>query len=496
MNSTPAFNGPGIQNSQPMFNTNNNIQGVPHNNFTQPINSNIQGDPFNNAIQSVPIYNMQMTQQFTPNQIISQPMPSNGGLYLSQPNYVVTHHATPDHSSPNNNQYLYRMSSTSDEEELLGFDKDVAVTTTENPWQVVKTKTLKRRKIKKSDEPQAASTSNKFNVLNEQMEDTSEPNKDENASKAPKPPPIFVYGVINYAEMINKLRTLVDDKQYITKCLADNTIKINSDTPDTYRKLIKFMRDNNVVHHTYQPKEERAYRIVLKNLHHTTDVKDIKEELLRSGHKVRNIINGRNRITKEPINLFFVDLEPSDNNKEIYKLTNLNNRAIKIEPPKRIKGITQCMRCQQYGHSKTYCSRPYVCVKCGGPHNTTACKKTSDTPAKCALCNGAHPANYKGCEFYHKLLKPNNANNRLNIHHNANETPIGTTMAVPITHTQHPGQQSISYANITKTNTEQMTDINSIMSKFLEEFKNMFHQLIQQNSMVLNMLTTLVSKIQ
>jgi hypothetical protein len=35
------------------------------------------------------------------------------------------------------------------------------------------------------------------------------------------------------------------------------------------------------------------------------------------GHKVRNIINGRHRIIKQPLNIFFVDLEPASNNKDI-----------------------------------------------------------------------------------------------------------------------------------------------------------------------------------
>jgi hypothetical protein len=42
-------------------------------------------------------------------------------------------------------------------------------------------------------------------------------------------------------------------------------------------------------------------------------------------------------------------------------------------------------------------------------------KKPRDIPARCALCNGDHPANCKGCEYYHSLIRPNNANNRLNI---------------------------------------------------------------------------------
>ena len=79
------------------------------------------------------------------------------------------------------------------------------------------------------------------------------------------------------------------------------------------------MKEKNIIHHTYQPKEERSYRVAIKYLHHSVDVQDLKEEISRMGHTVRNINNARHRITKDPLNLFFVDLEPSGNNKDIIK---------------------------------------------------------------------------------------------------------------------------------------------------------------------------------
>jgi hypothetical protein len=44
------------------------------------------------------------------------------------------------------------------------------------------------------------------------------------------------------------------------------------------------------------------------------------EELNKKEHKVRNMINVKHRISKEPLPLFFVDLEPQNNNKELFNL--------------------------------------------------------------------------------------------------------------------------------------------------------------------------------
>jgi len=82
--------------------------------------------------------------------------------------------------------------------------------------------------------------------------------------------------------------------------LANNVIKINCVTPETYRKLVKFFKESNIFYRTYQLNEERTYRIVIKYLHRSTDTEDIRQELFEIRHNVRNIINAQNRTTKKP----------------------------------------------------------------------------------------------------------------------------------------------------------------------------------------------------
>lgn len=294
--------------------------------------------------------------------------------------------------------------------------------------------------------------------------------------------------------MVQKIKDVAEREEYHTKSLTNNVVKLSCGTPDTYRKMVRYFNEHNIYHHTYQLKQDRAYRVVIKYLHHSTNTEDIKNELLKLGHKVRNIINAQHRITKEPLNLFFVDLEPAANNKDIYNLRGLQNRVIEIEPPRTTKNrIIQCMRCQSYGHSKSYCNKPFVCVKCGGAHNTTTCKKTRETPAKCALCGGDHPANYKGCEHYQKIY---NINNRYHNRGNVLNPAINQIHTQPRIYTQPRIQnQYESYAQAAANNQNNNEDTASILTKFLEEFKNLFNQLMQQNSMVLNMISMLVNKV-
>jgi len=100
-------------------------------------------------------------------------------------------------------------------------------------------------------------TNNRYGLLtNETNEDSVDGNL--SSTKIQKPPPIFVHAVINYGEMIKRIRDLVEDEQYCTKSLANNVIKINCVTPETYRKLVRYLKDNNIFYDTYQLKKEMA----------------------------------------------------------------------------------------------------------------------------------------------------------------------------------------------------------------------------------------------
>jgi hypothetical protein len=84
--------------------------------------------------------------------------------------------------------------------------------------------------------------------------------------------------------MAEKLGEILEE-EYTTKCLADNTIKVNCGMPDNYRKLTTFLNGNKVIYHTYQLKE------ALNRATNQLKIK-IKEENDRSFH---NYITGLKR---------------------------------------------------------------------------------------------------------------------------------------------------------------------------------------------------------
>ena len=79
--------------------------------------------------------------------------------------------------------------------------------------------------------------------------------------------------------MMKYLAGTLEDEQYYCKTLPNETVKININSPDTYGRLVKPFQEDNILYHTYQITDERAYRVVLRNLHHSIPPHDIKEEL-------------------------------------------------------------------------------------------------------------------------------------------------------------------------------------------------------------------------
>ncbi|XP_036347858.1 putative uncharacterized protein DDB_G0271606, partial [Rhagoletis pomonella] len=89
---------------------------------------------------------------------------------------------------------------------------------------------------------------------------------------------------------------------------------------------------------------------------------------------------------KKPLSMFIVELKANPNNKEIYDIKYLFTTKIVFEPPRPKREIPQCANCQQYGHTKAYCRRRPVCIKCAGPHLSADCsRKTKSNDVKCAL---------------------------------------------------------------------------------------------------------------
>jgi hypothetical protein len=129
-------------------------------------------------------------------------------------------------------------------------------------------------------------------------------------------------------------------------------------------------------------------------------------------------------------------------------------------------------------------------------------------PAKCALCNGEHPASYKGCIVYKELQQrrrqPYNSRNNSQQQQPPPTNHHSQSINQPTPHpsTQIPRTQHHSYAEVAATNTgnipppnfpdtQQTSSIdNNVLTKFLEDFKCIINLLI---SLLTTVMTNLLN---
>lgn len=317
----------------------------------------------------------------------------------------------------------------------------------------------------------------------------TEQNSIENKRKdsVKRPPPIYVSDITNYENLIRHLNSISGSDTFKCKSTPNNTI-IYPSTPDLYRAIVKSFRDTNIRFHTYQLQEDKANRVVIRGLHHTTPVDAISTALVQLGFSVRSVVNVIS-YNKMPLPMFFVDLEHSDKNDEIYKLETLLHSVIRVEEPRRRRALVQCMRCQNYGHTKAYCNLVPRCVRCGESHSSTDCNKSRNTPAKCALCSGDHPSNYRGCRVHknlQNLRSPSSSEKR--------STNVPQSNLRPFTANDFPSlpksdnlpvfktvtENSKSYSNIVngEHSPEMWTTVQNTMSQFFIEIKNLITPLV------------------
>ena len=181
-------------------------------------------------------------------------------------------------------------------------------------------------------------TTNRFSSL---MEETTEEAPAQHTD--PKPPPIFISGAVNIKPLIELLNVIASNK-YLVKTLSNEQVRVQPTESSIYTTFIKALMENQTEFHTYKPRQDRSFRVVIQNLHPSTEIQDIKRAPVEKGHEFTNVSNAKQRSTNRPLPLHFIDLQPHCNNKEIYQITTLLITVVKIEASHVKRAFPQCMR--------------------------------------------------------------------------------------------------------------------------------------------------------
>lgn len=338
---------------------------------------------------------------------------------------------------------------------------------------------------------------NRFSPIAPIIEDDPMGNTNENENipeknQSPKPPPIFIQTQLNFNNFYLKIKQLTGSSGFECKS-STKGLKLQTYSSDSYRTVINYLKENNASFHSYQFKELKAFRVVIRNLHPTIDVSFIKEELLNSGFSTRNIMPVTHKSTKTPLPIFFVDLEPGPTNADIFKITSLCFTKVKIKPAHPKKDIPQCHRCQAYGHTRSYCNHAPRCVRCGLDHESVECTKDRSSPAKCALCHGSHPASYKGCKTHIDLKKKLSQSKNItwnNKNHDPKTSRVNNQDLPQPTYSQNfpPLNNEAPLPHSQTNNINPNQDLTTQLSSFINDLKALINPLV-------SLLTTVIEKL-
>lgn len=180
----------------------------------------------------------------------------------------------------------------------------------------------------------------------------------------------------------------------------------------------------------------------------------------------------------------------------VYKIRYLLHRKITVEEPRKRNAPVQCMNCQEFGHTKSFCTLPSVCVICGDLHKSSNCNKAKndDKIKKCSNCGGDHTANYRGCPVFTTLKRNLNPNWKQSIY-----AAKQTTKNFPEVKSK---QGSDSYASVVKSNgiqhatNDQMTagtdtlveTLINTLNNFMSSMQNTLQELVRNQNMLMQIL--------
>ena len=218
-----------------------------------------------------------------------------------------------------------------------------------------------------------------------------------------KNPPIVLKGIAKSHEQIVKEIKNYIKKGFYLKYSARSTLIYIQDYNEYKMYKNKLAEDENIEFHTYTTSKEKTHAFVLRGLQGDPTPDEIKEDIEENhGIYIKNIYKMKTKY--KPLYLLITDNDVT--------LKELQNKVkyilftkIEWEGRRNEREITQCRRCQTWGHAASNCHRKPRCVKCAQEHYSHSCELPINGEVKCANCNGEHTASNLECPIYIMRLK-------------------------------------------------------------------------------------------
>lgn len=96
---------------------------------------------------------------------------------------------------------------------------------------------------------------------------------------------------MKFSDLVRTLQEILVTDKFITATLPDEVNKVTTYDIDDYRLLVRELGKREIKFFTYQLKVDRAFKIVIRNVHHSIPARNIKQALSELRFNCHNVVN-------------------------------------------------------------------------------------------------------------------------------------------------------------------------------------------------------------
>lgn len=248
-----------------------------------------------------------------------------------------------------------------------------------------------------------------------------------------KPPPIILHMVVTeHKKMVEYL------KKYAINSFAlkytRERVHIQAETMEDFQSITTALdKENNMPYHTFTTRDQQQNTYVAKGLPADATEDEITEELSQK----YNLAPARcTKMKNTRRTVFVISFKNEITLKHLEKARCIAYTRVSWERYVNAKRLSQCHRCQEWGHATRNCRVNPRCLICANSHLTVDCKLKGSTDSdgvKCANCGDKHPANSIDCPVYKKKIEWLDSRKRTNqpATNNKRPPPIASSASFP-----------------------------------------------------------------
>lgn len=323
--------------------------------------------------------------------------------------------------------------------------------------------------------------SNRFDTLSDFTEDEDEDAETQNKPssldiKKQKIPPIVVYCLFHdHAKSIQSLKDKLNEDIDIK--FKVNRIIIFSKCQKDHEIICRTLKTNKIEFHTYTLPSQKLLKMVLKDVAPNLTCDEILESLTDQNLNVESVrqMSKKEGDKKIPFPIYVVTFKAGTVLQEVLGTRKVCEYLAKWEKYKNSEGVTQCYKCQSFGHTAPNCNKLPKCVRCTEQHNVKECplSKEQEELHRCANCNGNHRASNRQCPIYVRQ-----AQNKQVLNSAPSKPAYAYSRAnfPPINPRQEQSNESPNLQYNPVNNVSQNNETNhNLFSELISEFKNIFN---------------------